>query len=84
VIYVRHQGPVATSGRVFPTNRTPYPCAACGDFSSDEPIVLVPIGFDDDESRKKAEAGRWTNAVAIVVHARCAGVAVAQEETHDA
>ena len=51
-------------------------CPACGKaFAEGDYTTLVPLGPGDDaECREKAQAGRWFNAVAIEVHADCAGV----------
>jgi hypothetical protein len=51
-------------------------CPACQMmFLAGDRTVLVPLGpGDDKEAQEKAKAGRFYNAVAVAVHAACAGI----------
>lgn len=83
-IYLRHKGPVATNSRTFGPldasawmvmEETRVPCVACGEyFKIGDYAILVPVGADDDDNRRKCVAGGWYSAVALPVHAPCAGV----------
>ncbi len=52
------------------------PCPACKvPFKAGDYTVLVPLGPGDDaDAQERAKAGRPYNAVAVEVHAACAGV----------
>lgn len=77
--FVRHQG--ACGERMFaPLEHgdalCERACPACeAQFRPGERVVLVPIGPGDSATgRAKARAGAWYNAVALAVHAQCAGL----------
>jgi hypothetical protein len=52
------------------------PCIACyAPLTDHDTITLIPLGPGaDDGERAKCQAGRGYNAVAIAVHAACAGM----------
>lgn len=49
-------------------------CPVCSETMADRgcPVVLVFAGIIPEDRREGP--GRWTNGVAVAVHARCAGV----------
>lgn len=51
-------------------------CEACTEnLKAGDYVTLVSVGpGDDPEEQEKARAGRPFNAVAVIVHAACAGV----------
>ena len=91
MIYVRHQlgwsiGFQPQPPRVFEPLTVDHPlvtdemvCFACDErFEAGDRKVLVPLGpGNDPEAREKAKAGRFYNAVAVAIHADCAGVTYA-------
>lgn len=85
--YVRHQGKCGQRTFAPLTNDDPLiytseECPACNEwFEIGDVITLVPLGpGPDEEDREKARANRWYNALAIPVHAECAGWDLEQEE----
>lgn len=48
-------------------------CPSCyKDFQPGEKVTLFAIGPDSLEQARKADAGRWYNAVATIMHQACA------------
>jgi len=85
ITYIRYNPSVQSKPRVFGPKRADHPscggiCVICGcDFVPGDYTTLIPLGPGRDTEAQLAHAeGRWYNAVAIEVHAECAGVSVQQ------
>lgn len=86
ITYVRYNPNVAFEPRVFGPKPSDHPschqiCPACGGaFEPGDYTTLIPLGPGDDEEARESHAqGRWYSAVAIEVHAACAGIPVPSE-----
>ncbi len=86
MIYVRHRIDLHRNDgppRVFeplpadhPLVTDPMLCLGCNQyFRAGDRTVLVPLGPGDDPvAREKALAGNYFNAIALPLHAACAGI----------
>ena len=81
VYFVRHRNPDKEGPRAFDPLKPDHHlvgqvCQACGfTFEVGQRTALIPLGPGfDEEARMKAKDGRYYNAIALPVHAACAGV----------
>jgi hypothetical protein len=79
---IRWNGEPGVGLRAFDPLSSDHPlvgdvCPACGErFKAGDRTTLIPVGpGEDEESQRKHAQGRWYSAVAVPVHAACAGVA---------